>query len=365
MSRAYNFSAGPGTLPESVLVELQAALLEFSTCRAGIMEISHRSQPFEDVLQSAKARMRLVLGVPEDYTILFLQGGASLQFYQVPLNLALPTDATDYIDTGTWASKAFAEAKTVSDAKVIWSSKATTYDRVPAPLDVKPREAAAFVHYTTNNTIYGTQCAAPPATDKRLFADMSSDIASRPIDVARHDVIYAGAQKNLGPSGVTAVILSPWALARVAEVKAARGGLPSMLDYTVAAANDSMYNTPNTFGIFALERVLAWVEGQGGLPAVAQRISGRAARLYAALDASDFWKPHAQPDSRSSMNVTFRLKNGDLEGAFVKEAQAAGLMELKGHRSVGGMRASLYNALPDEAVDTLIAFMGDFERRNG
>lgn len=365
MSRAFNFSAGPGALPESVLVELQAALMEFSTCRAGIMEVSHRGKQFEAVLQSAKARLSATLGIPEGYTILFLQGGASMQFYQVPLNLALPGEAADYIDTGTWASKAYKEAAKICDAKAIWSGKATGYARVPAPGEPQVREGAAYVHYTTNNTIYGTQSSAPPVTDKRLFADMSSDIASRPIDVARHDVIYAGAQKNLGPSGVTAVILSPWALARSAEVGKARGGLPSMLDYTVAAANDSMYNTPNTFGIFALERVLAWVEGQGGLPAVAARVSARAARLYAALDASAFWAPHAEPGSRSSMNVTFRLQNGELESTFIAEASAAGLLGLKGHRSVGGIRASIYNALPDAAVAALIEFMADFERRHG
>ena len=365
MSRAFNFSAGPGTLPEPVLVELQAALLEFSSCRAGIMEISHRSKPFEGVLASARARLARVLGVPSDYTILFLQGGASLQFYQLALNLALPGEATDFIDTGTWASKALAEAKRVSDAKAVWSSKGTTYDRVPAPGAVAFRQEAVWAHYTTNNTIYGTQSKAPPVTDKRLLADMSSDIASRPIDVARHDLIYAGAQKNLGPSGVVAVIMSPWAVERSRVVGAARGGLPAMLDYAVAVDNDSMYNTPNTFGIFALERVLAWVEGQGGLPAIAARIQSRADRLYAQLDSSAFWRPHAQVDSRSAMNVTFRIHSSELEGTFVKEADAAGLMELKGHRSVGGMRASLYNALPDEAVDALIAFMQDFERRHG
>lgn len=365
MSRAYNFSAGPGTLPEPVLAALQEALLEFSSCRAGIMEISHRSKPFEGVLASAKARLSRVLGVPDDYSVLFLQGGASLQFYQLALNLALPGEATDFIDTGTWASKALAEAKRITDAKAVWSSKATTYDRVPAPGAVQFRDEAVWAHYTTNNTIYGTQSKAPPVTDKRLLADMSSDIASRPIDVARHDLIYAGAQKNLGPSGVVAVILSPWAVARSKEVGKARGGLPSMLDYAVAVENDSMYNTPNTFGIFALEQVLAWVEGQGGLPAIAARVQARADRLYAQLDSSAFWQPHAQPDSRSAMNVTFRLQNSDLEGTFIKEADAAGLMELKGHRSVGGMRASLYNALPDEAVDALISFMQAFERTHG
>jgi len=364
MSRTWNFSAGPAVLPEEVLGELQAALMEFEGCRAGIMEISHRSKPFERVLGSARERMSRVLGVPADWTILFLQGGASLQFYMTALNLALPDEGADYIDTGTWASKALIEAKRVCAARNAWSGKGLAYNRIPEQHELNLNTEAAFLHYTTNNTIYGTQWAGRPATDRPLVADMSSDIASRAVDVGAHALIYAGAQKNLGPSGVTAVLLSPWALARSKEVGKARGGLPAMLDYALMAENDSMYNTPNTFGIFALERVLAWVERHGGLPAMSARISARADRLYAALDGSAFYQPHAKPGSRSAMNVTFRLARPELEDVFVKESAAAGLLELKGHRSVGGMRASLYNALPDEAVDALISFMADFESRH-
>jgi len=367
MARAHNFNAGPGALPDSVLVELQAAVLEFGKTRAGIMEISHRSKAFEAVLESAQARLRRLLGVPEGWAILFQQGGASLQFHVLSLNLALPGEAPAFVDTGTWSTKAYEEAQRLCQPRKAWSGKGNAYTFIPsdAELDASAVAAAPWVHYTTNNTIRGTQFHRVPALGKPLLADMSSDICSRPVDVGAHEAIYAGAQKNLGPSGVTVVLLSPWALARQAEVKAARGGLPPMLDYAVQVENNSLYNTPSTFGIFALERVLAWVEAGGGLGPMAEKNTRKADLLYSELDRSPFWRCPVRPDSRSQMNVVWRLPTEDLEERFLKEADAAGFLGLKGHRSVGGCRASLYNAVEPASVAALVAYMRDFEAKNG
>jgi len=371
MSRSHNFSAGPAALPLSVVEEIQAALPEFMGMGAGIMEISHRSKQFEGVVASAVARLGRLLGVPADYRIVFLQGGASLQFAMVPLNLLggdgrTATASADYHLTGTWSNKALKEAKRFGDAVGTWDDKAGGYTRVPRADEVPVRPGVRYLHYTTNNTIAGTQYPAVPQAPVPLVADMSSDICSRPIDVAAHALIYAGAQKNLGPSGVTAVILSPWAIEQSRQTGATRpGGLPSMLDYSVAVDNDSMYNTPNTFGIFALERVLAWVEAAGGMPAMEARNRRKAEILYAELDRSDFWRPHAQLDSRSWMNITWRLPTPELEAAFVQQATAAGLVGLKGHRSVGGIRASLYNAVEPASVQALVSFMQAFEASQG
>jgi phosphoserine aminotransferase len=367
MSRAHNFSAGPAVLPLSVIEELQAALPEFGGTRQGLMELSHRSQAFDDVIESAKARMRRLMSIPDDYEILLLQGGASLQFYMATLNLTGPEDAVDFIDTGTWSSKAVKEAARVCKAETRWSSKSDHYTRVPhSTEDLNTRDDALFVHYTTNNTIYGTQYHHLPATSARLVADLSSDICSRPIDVSRHDLLYAGAQKNLGPSGVTAVILSPWAQDRSRKVGATRsGGLPSMLDYGLMIDKGSLFNTPNTFGIYALERVLAWLEGLGGVDAMAAINTRKSARLYTELDRTEFWQPHAQKNSRSEMNITWRLADDSLVPVFLEEAANAGLVALKGHRSVGGLRASIYNSCPEQSVNALADFMAEFERRNG
>ena len=368
MSRAWNFSAGPAALPVPVLEELREVLLEFSDARAGVMEISHRSRQFSAVVDAATARMRRVLGVPDDHEVLFQQGGASMQFYAVPLNLCGPGDAVALLDTGTWTSNAIKEAARVADARVAWSGKAGAYTRLPVAgeLDTAALEGATYLHYCTNNTIRGTQFRAPPETDLPLVADLSSDIASRPIDVAAHDVIFAGAQKNLGPSGVTALILSPWALERSRTVGGARpGGLPSMLDHGLQVRKQGMFNTPNTWGIYALERVLAWVEAEGGVAARAVRNTEKADRLYAELDRSGFWTPPVAVADRSQMNVVWRLPSEALEARFLSEATAAGLLALKGHRSVGGIRASLYNAVPVEAVDALVGFMREFERTHG
>ena len=367
MSRAHNFSAGPAVLPLSVVNALSEALPEFQDTRQGLMELSHRSPAFDGVCESAKARMRRLLAIPDDYEILLLQGGASLQFYMTALNLTAPDEKADFLMTGTWSSKAIKEAGRVCDAARAWDGAETGHTRVPSQGDYTVRQDAKYLHYTSNNTIYGTQFhALPDPAGAQLVADLSSDICSRPIDVAAHAVIYAGAQKNLGPSGVTAVILSPWAVEQSRNAGQSRpGGLPSMLDYGLMVDKKSLFNTPNTFGIYALERVLAWVEDQGGLQAMQTHNTNKANMLYAELDRSEFWQPHAEHNSRSQMNVTWRLADPDLVPAFLDGAAKAELVALKGHRSVGGIRASIYNACPAESVEALVSFMVEFERTRG
>lgn len=366
MARAHNFNAGPAVLPVSVLMELSASILEYGDTGMGIMEMSHRSKPFEAIVNSAVDRLKRVMGIPNDYRVLFLQGGASLQFYMTALNLLGPGERADYVVTGVWAKKALVEAKRVGDAVAAYDGKSTSYSQLPIEGGYTIRDDAAYVHYTTNNTIYGTQWPSLPYYGGRpLVADMSSDIASRPVDVAAHDLIYAGAQKNLGPSGVTVVVLSPWAVQKSKDVASARGGLPAMLDYSLFLADNSLYNTPNTWGIFALERVLHWVEQQGGPAAIAAANTRKADTLYAELDRTGFWRPHVSGIARSQMNIPWRAPSEELEAKFVKESEASGFRGLKGHRSVGGIRASMYNALPQESVDALVAFMRDFEQKNG
>lgn len=358
--RIHNFTAGPAVLPESVVEEVRDALPNFMGTGLGLCELSHRSKTFQGVVDSAVARVKRVLSVPDDRTVLFLQGGASLQFYMTALNLLRPGEAADYLVTGTWAQKALKEGRRIGDARGIWDDAANNFRTVPRDGDYRVRDEAVYLHYTSNNTIFGTMFHHhPDSGGKPVVVDASSNIAGVPIDAAKHDVIYAGAQKNLGPSGVTLVILSPWALSRVPE------GLSPMLDYKVQAKEGSLYNTPNTFGIYMLERVLAWMEANGGLEGAIARNRAKAGLLYGELDRSAFWKPHARPEARSWMNVTWRLGTEALEEQFVKEAKAAGLDGLKGHRSAGGIRASLYNALGLESVEALVAFMREFERRNG
>ncbi len=364
MSRQHNFSAGPAVLPASVIAELQDALPEFRGTGQGLMELSHRSKEFGEVVDSADARLRKLLGVPQDYAVLFLQGGASLQFYMAALNLLRPGDPVDFLLTGTWTAKAIKEAARVGDARAAWDGKEGGHVRVPQADEYSVRDDAVYLHYCTNNTIYGTQYhALPDASGGHLVADMSSDICSRAVDIAAHDVVFAGAQKNLGPSGVTVVMLSPWALERSPGVDA--DGVPSMLSYKLMAQKGSMFNTPNTFGIFALERVLAWVEDQGGMDAMAARNTAKANQLYAELDRTGFWRPHAEADSRSQMNVTWRLPTVELEQEFLANAHEVGFKALKGHRSVGGIRASIYNACEPSSVAALVEFMAEFERTQG
>ena len=358
--RIHNFGAGPAVLPESVVEEVRDQLPNLYGSGLGLCEISHRSKTFQTIVDTAVARVHRVLGVPTDHAVLFLQGGASLQFYMTALNLLRPGEAADYLITGVWSQKAVKEAARVGDARGIWDDAPNSFKRVPLAGEYTVRDDAVYLHYTSNNTIYGTMFHHTPDTGgKPLVCDMSSNIGGAPMDAAKHDVIYAGAQKNLGPSGVTLVTLSPWAQSRLT------GGLPAMLDYKVHIKDGSLYNTPNCFGIFMLERVLAWMEGTGGLDGAVERNGAKAAALYAELDRTPFWSPHAAPEARSWMNVTWRLPTPELEERFIKEAKAAALDGLKGHRSVGGIRASLYNALNLESVLTLVDFMRDFERRNG
>jgi phosphoserine aminotransferase len=358
--RIHNFGAGPAVLPLSVVEEVRDALPNLHGSGIGLLEISHRSKTFQAVVDSAVARVKRVLAVPDDYHVLFLQGGASLQFYMTALNLLRPGEAADYLVTGTWSQKALKEAKRIGDAKAIWDDAANNFKRVPKDGEYTVRENAVYLHYTTNNTIYGTEYHhLPDSGGKPRVVDVSSDVAGVPLDVSKHDLVYAGAQKNLGPSGLTLAILSPWALARAPE------GLPAMLDYRVHQKEGSLYNTPNAFGIFVLERVFAWMEANGGLQGAIARNQAKSGELYGELDRTAFWRPHAVNDSRSVMNITWRLPSEELEEKFVKEAKAAGLDGLKGHRSVGGIRASLYNALELDSVRALTAFMRDFEARNG
>jgi phosphoserine aminotransferase len=358
MSRVHNFSAGPAVLPLSVIEELSAALPDFQGTGLGLMELSHRSPTFDAVHRSAESRLRRVLSIPSDYEIIFLQGGASLQFLMTALNLLDDRESADFIVTGTWSQKALKEAQRVRAGRSAWDGESCQFNRVPDEVSVDP--SATYVAYTTNNTIYGTQFRTHPDVGSTpLVADMSSDICSRAVDVSAHALIYAGAQKNLGPSGVTAVILSPWAIEK------SPGAMTPMLDYRLQVEKRGLFNTPNTFGIFALERVLAWIEDLGGLEPMARRNQSKADALYSAIDRTGFYTGHAEIDSRSNMNVTFRTPSPELDTAFVSQAEEQGLKGLKGHRSVGGLRASIYNACEPKSVDALVDFMADFEQRNG
>jgi phosphoserine aminotransferase len=358
--RIFNFSAGPAVLPVPVLEQAQSELVLLPGVGMSILEVSHRSNVFEDVLARAEADIRQLAGVPANYRVLFLQGGASLQFAMVPMNLLSPGATADYLVTGVWAAKAVDEAKKSGSVHIAATTQAEGFTRIPRVGEVTLTTDAAYVHMTSNNTIYGTEWKALPDTgDVPLVSDTSSDMFSRPLDVSRHGLIYAGAQKNMGPAGVTVVIIREDLLARSSS------SLPSMLSYAVHAANGSMYNTPPVFAIYMLGLVMRWLIGQGGLAAIAAVNERKAAKLYAEVDRTGFYRGTAQKDSRSLMNVTFRLKSEDLEKRFVTEAGAAGLDGLKGHRSVGGIRASIYNAFPEAGIDALVAFMRDFEQRHG
>jgi phosphoserine aminotransferase len=363
VQRVFNFSSGPAVLPVPVLEQIQRDMIALPGVGMSVLEISHRSKPFERILAEAEADIRTLASVPANYRVLFLQGGASTQFAMVPMNLLAPGTTADYIDGGSWAEKAAKEAKKFGATHIAASTKAERYSRIPRQDELTLTPGAAYVHMTSNNTIEGTQYRAlPNVGDAPLISDTSSDIFSRPIDVARHGLIYAGAQKNLGPAGVTLVIIREDLLQRAAERKSS---LATMLSYAVHAENTSLYNTPPCFAIYAVGLVVKWLLAQGGLPAIAAVNDRKAGRLYAELDRTGFYRPTADTACRSLMNVTFRLPTEDLEKLFVNEATEAGLDGLKGHRSVGGMRASIYNAFPEEGVAALIAFMRDFERTHG
>lgn len=359
MTRAFNFSPGPALMPESVLREAQDALWELEGSGMGVLEISHRSKAFEAVMDRARERLARLLRLAPDQEILFLHGGARTQFFQVPMNLLRGARAT-YFDTGIWSAGAIEEAGRFGTADVPFSSKGTGYDHVPRDGSWGPLPAGTrYVHYTSNNTVAGTQFDyIPTVKDAWLICDASSDILSRDLDGSRFDLIYAGAQKNLGPSGVTIVVI------RKALLDAADRDLPSMLRYDIHYAKRSLYNTPSTFAIYVVERVCAWIEAQGGLAVVGARNAAQAERVYAAIDASPRYRGKVRTDSRSQMNVTFTTGSPDVDAVFVAEANALGLLGLKGHASVGGLRASLYNAQTDEAVAALVAFLEDFAARH-
>jgi phosphoserine aminotransferase len=358
--RVHNFSAGPAVLPVSVLEEIQRDLVSLPGVGMSILEISHRSAAFEAILAQAEADIRALAAIPSNYKVLFLQGGASLQFSMVPMNLLTSGATADYIDSGSWAEKAIKEAKRVGTVNVAATTKAEHYSRVPRQDELKLTPGAAYVHMTSNNTIEGTEYKELPAVgDVPLVSDTSSDMFSRPIDISRHALIYSGAQKNMGPAGVTVVIVRDDLLQRSSK------SLPTMLSYAVHAENGSMYNTPPAFAVYALGLVMKWLIANGGLAAIAKTNERKAAKLYSEIDRTGFYRGTADKGCRSLMNVTFRLATEELEKQFIKESTAAGLDGLKGHRSVGGMRASIYNAFPEDGVDALVSFMRDFERARG
>ena len=360
MSRVYNFSAGPAMLPQAVLERAREEMLDWRGSGMSVMEMSHRGKEFMSIAEQAEADLRELMGIGEDYAVLFLQGGASTQFSAVPLNLAGEGGQADYLNTGAWSKKAIAEGKRYVAVNVAGSSEAENFTTVPRQGDLQLDPQAAYVHYTPNETIGGVEFPYVPETGGvPLVADMSSTILSRPIDVAKFGVIYAGAQKNVGPAGLTLVIVRKDLLGRPREVT------PTLLNWQVQADNGSMYNTPPTYSWYLAGLVFDWLKQQGGLEAMADINKRKAGKLYAAIDGSDFYHNPVDPECRSWMNVPFTLANPELDSVFLEEAAARGLTTLKGHRSVGGMRASIYNAMPEEGVDALVAFMVDFEKRHG
>lgn len=358
-SRIYNFSAGPSVLPVPVLEQVRDDLLNWSGSGMSVMEMSHRSDEYMSIIEGAEQQLRTFLGVPSDYKVLFLQGGASLQFSMIPMNLLRGSKKADYIVTGSWGKKAVEAAKYAGQANVVFDAKETNYDRAPRLADLSLSDDADYVHMTLNETIQGVDFLTDPSCDRPLVCDMSSNIGSRKIDYTKYDLVYAGAQKNLGPAGVAVVLLSPAALARCPD------DLPSMLSYRDMNENASLFNTPPTFTIYVLGEVCRHWNDNGGLEAVQQRNERKAAKLYDAIDNSGgYYRGHAVAENRSRMNVPFKLPNDDLVKAFLKEAEAEGLCTLAGHRSVGGCRASIYNAFPEEGVDSLVAFMRQFAEKN-
>ncbi|MGW8161748.1 MAG: 3-phosphoserine/phosphohydroxythreonine transaminase [Desulfobulbales bacterium] len=357
--RIYNFSPGPATLPYEVLVQAAKDIVNFNKKGIGLIEMSHRSKEFIQVVDECEVLLRELLSIPANYKVLFLQGGASTQFAMVPMNLLGPGKSACYLNTGTWSKKAIKEAKFFGTVDVAYSSESSNFDHVPAPGDYLVPAGAEYLYFVSNNTIFGTQFHAMPETDNVMVCDMSSDILSRSFDVSRFGLLFAGAQKNMGPAGCTVVIIRDDLLDRTPE------NIPTMFRYKTHADKGSMFNTPPCFAIYTIGLVLKWLEKIGGLPAIEKLNRDKAALLYQAIDASSFYRGHARKDSRSLMNVTFNLPTPELEAKFVKEATAASLDGLKGHRSVGGCRASIYNAFPLEGVEKLVNFMEEFARQNG
>jgi phosphoserine aminotransferase len=360
MDRVYNFSAGPAMLPQAVLERARAELLDWEGSGMSVMEVSHRGKAFIECAARAERVLRDLLNVPENYRVLFLQGGATLQFAAVPLNLASPDATADYVITGSWGKKAAGEAKRYVQVNIAADGAENGYTDIPDPASWKVSDAASYLHYTPNETIGGVEFHdIPEVSDAPLVVDMSSTILSRPIDVSRYGVIYGGAQKNIGPAGLAVIIVRDDLLGR------ARPETPTVTNYRVMADSDSMSNTPPTFAWYLAGLVFQWLLEQGGLAAMAERNQRKAAKLYQAIDASSFYTNPVDPKCRSWMNVPFTLADPSLDGAFLEEAAARGLVNLKGHRSVGGMRASIYNAMPEAGVDALVEFMAEFEARRG
>ena len=358
--RVFNFCAGPAALPEAVLQAAQAELLDWQGKGLSVMEMSHRSEEFMSIAERAEQDLRDLLSVPSDYKVLFLQGGASQQFAQIPLNLMGEDGSADYIDTGIWSRKAIEEASRYGHVNVAASAKGYDYFAIPGQNEWKLSADAAYVHYTPNETIGGLEFNwIPEVGDKPLVADMSSDILSRPVDISRFGLIYAGAQKNIGPSGLVVVIVREDLLGK------AHSKCPTMLDYAVAAQNGSMYNTPPTFAWYLSGLVFKWLKEQGGVEGMARINDAKQRKLYAAIDASELYTNPINVADRSWMNVPFRLADDRLDKPFLAGAEQRGLLNLKGHRSVGGMRASIYNAVPEAAVDALVAYMAEFEKQHG
>jgi len=360
MDHVFNFSPGPALLPAQVMERAQADFRDWNGTGMSVMEVSHRSPEFMDLAAQSEADLRELLAIPENYKVLFLQGGATLQFAAVPLNLAAPDGVPDYVVTGSWGKKAKTEASRIVKVNVAADAAASHYTTVPNPASWQVSDDAAYLHCTPNETIGGVEMHSIPEVSKApLVADMSSTILSRPVDVKRFGLIYAGAQKNIGQAGLTLVIV------REDLIGHAAAQTPGITDYQVMAESGSMWNTPPTFAWYMASLVFTWLKEHGGLEAIAQRNDAKAQKLYAAIDASGFYTNPVDVDYRSRMNIPFTLPDAELDSAFLTGSKAAGLTNLKGHRSVGGLRASLYNAMPEAGVDALIAFMSDFEAKHG
>jgi phosphoserine aminotransferase len=360
MSRVFNFSAGPAMLPEAVLQQAQNEMLDWQGSGMSVMEMSHRGKEFMSIAEQAEADLRQLMAVPDNYKVMFLQGGASSQFAMVPMNLTRENKKVDYINTGSWSKKAISEAKRYAEVNLAASTEESKFTTTPSQADLNLSGDAAYVHYTPNETIQGVEFPYIPETgDVPLVADFSSTILSRPIDVSKYGIIYAGAQKNIGPAGLTLVIV------REDLIGEAIDGTPVMFQYATHSDSGSMYNTPPTYGWYLAGLVFKWLLGKGGLDGMAEINQRKAKALYDTIDGSAFYANPVSVESRSWMNVPFTLADAELDAKFLQEASAAGLKTLKGHRSVGGMRASIYNAMPEAGVEALIAFMQEFERING
>ena len=357
--RIFNFSPGPSTLPYPVLQQAAKDIVNFNDKGIGLIEMSHRSKEFMAVTDETEALIRENMKVPDNYKVLFLQGGASSQFFMVPMNLLTPGKKATYLNTGTWSDKAIKEAHFFGEIDVPFSSKENKFNRVPRDDEYTISPDSEYLYFVSNNTIYGTQFQEFPTADTLLVSDMSSDIFSRPVDVSRFGIIFAGAQKNMGPAGVTVVIIREDLLDRTPD------NIPTMLRYKTHADKGSMFNTPPCFSIYCVGQVMKWLKELGGVEAIEKINRDKAGKIYSVIDSTDFYRGHAEEQSRSTMNISFNLPTPELEAKFIAEATAQGLDGLKGHRSIGGCRASIYNAFPQEGVDKLVEFMNEFSRTNG